>query len=437
MSHRLQAAAALDRPFSERSSVSQGIAANSCWNWTSSLAAEPFYRSHGYEVQGVRRACPEQRISHGVHQNAQISRTEQLVPWSLAVGYAKSPPPVEIEPSPQCPSLRSRARPTFLPASRRPSSGSRPPHPHKPDFDAAEAFVWRAERGTLAPVAHVNRVDLSLLRGVDRVRDLLVENTERFARGLPANNALLWGARGMGKSSLVKAAHAAINRQARRRRPPQAGRDPSRGHRGPAGADGPSSRGALRFIVFCDDLSFDAGDASYKSLKAALEGGVEGRPANVLFYATSNRRHLMPRDMMENERGSAINPGEAVEEKVSLSDRFGLWLGFHHCSQDDYLAMVHGYAKHYRARGACRRDRGPGARMGDDAGLPLGPHRLAVHSGSGGATREAACRDRLTSATPVTTSAGTHRDGADLGGSCRRPDAGLLLLNGQNRPRLV
>ena len=222
-----------------------------------------------------------------------------------------------------------------------------PSPPPPPAFDAAEAFIWRAERGALAPVKRVNRVDLKLLRGIDRVRDLLVENTERFARGLPANNALLWGARGMGKSSLVKAAHAAINRE--------------------AGVEGllklveihredieglPALMTLLRdapyrFIVFCDDLSFDAGDASYKSLKAALEGGVEGRPANVLFYATSNRRHLMPREMMENERGSAINPGEAVEEKVSLSDRFGLWLGFHHCSQDDYLAMARGYAEHF------------------------------------------------------------------------------------------
>ncbi len=222
-----------------------------------------------------------------------------------------------------------------------------PSAPPVPDFDAAEAFVWRAERATLAPVKRVNRVDLSLLRGVDRVRDMLVENTERFARGLPANNALLWGARGMGKSSLVKAAHAMINRE--------------------KGVDGklklveihredieglPALMSLLRdapyrFIVFCDDLSFDAGDASYKSLKAVLEGGVEGRPANVLFYATSNRRHLLTREMIENERSSAINPGEAVEEKVSLSDRFGLWLGFHHCSQDDYLAMVFGYAKHF------------------------------------------------------------------------------------------
>jgi uncharacterized protein len=223
-----------------------------------------------------------------------------------------------------------------------------PQAPPKPDFEAAEAFVWRAERGSLAPVTRVNRVDLKLLRGIDRVRDLLVENTERFAGGLPANNALLWGARGMGKSSLVKAAHAAINRQEGvegRLKLVEIHREDIEGL--------PAlmillREAPFRFIVFCDDLSFDAGDASYKSLKAALEGGVEGRPANVLFYATSNRRHLLPRDMMENERGSAINPGEAVEEKVSLSDRFGLWLGFHHCSQDDYLAMVMGYAEFYR-----------------------------------------------------------------------------------------
>ena len=223
-----------------------------------------------------------------------------------------------------------------------------PPAPAKPDFDAAEAFVWRAEKGTLAPVPRVNRVELTLLKGIDRVRDLLVENTERFARGLPANNALLWGARGMGKSSLVKAAHAAINHERGvegRLKLVEIHREDIEGL--------PALMTVLRdapyrFIVFCDDLSFDAGDTSYKSLKAALEGGVEGRPANVLFYATSNRRHLMPREMMENERSSAINPGEAVEEKVSLSDRFGLWLGFHHCSQDDYLAMVAGYAKHFR-----------------------------------------------------------------------------------------
>jgi uncharacterized protein len=223
-----------------------------------------------------------------------------------------------------------------------------PAPPPAPDFDAAEAFIWRADRGALAPVKRVNRVDLSLLRGVDRVRDLLVENTRRFARALPANNALLWGARGMGKSSLVKASHAAINRE------PEVGGRLKLVEIHREDIEGLPALMTLlreapyRFIVFCDDLSFDAGDTSYKSLKAALEGGVEGRPANVLFYATSNRRHLMPREMMENERSSAIIPGEAVEEKVSLSDRFGLWLGFHHCSQDDYLAMVMGYAKHYR-----------------------------------------------------------------------------------------
>ena len=223
-----------------------------------------------------------------------------------------------------------------------------PAPPPAPDFDAAEAFIWRADRGALAAVKRVNRVDLLLLRGIDRVRDLLVENTRRFARALPANNALLWGARGMGKSSLVKAAHAAINRE------PEVGGRLKLVEIHREDIEGlPALMSLLReapyrFIVFCDDLSFDAGDTSYKSLKAALEGGVEGRPANVLFYATSNRRHLMPRDMMENERSSAIIPGEAVEEKVSLSDRFGLWLGFHHCSQDDYLAMVMGYAKHFR-----------------------------------------------------------------------------------------
>ena len=222
-----------------------------------------------------------------------------------------------------------------------------PAAPPAPDFAAADAFVWRAGAGTLAAVARVNRVDIALLRGIDRVRDALAENTARFARGLPANNALLWGARGMGKSSLVKAAHAQINASAQ---------DGARLklieiHREDIESL-PDLMGLLRdapfrFLVFCDDLSFDGDDASYKSLKAALEGGVEGRPPNVLFYATSNRRHLMPRDMMENERSTAINPGEAVEEKVSLSDRFGLWLGFHRCSQDDYLAMVFGYAAHF------------------------------------------------------------------------------------------
>ncbi|HLH50026.1 MAG TPA: ATP-binding protein [Roseiarcus sp.] len=222
-----------------------------------------------------------------------------------------------------------------------------PPPPAAPDFAAAEAFVWHADPGRLAPVQKVNRVELALLRGVDRVRDALVENTERFAKGLPANNALLWGARGMGKSSLVKAVHAEINR-----RESKGGLKLVEIHR-----EDIESLPALmvllrdapfRFLVFCDDLSFDAADTSYKSLKAALEGGIEGRPANVLFYATSNRRHLLPRDMMENERSTAINPGEAVEEKVSLSDRFGLWLGFHRCSQDEYLAMVFGYVGHFK-----------------------------------------------------------------------------------------
>ena len=222
-----------------------------------------------------------------------------------------------------------------------------PPAPPAPEFAAADAFVWHAAPGALQPVAKVNRVDLALLRGVDRVRDALLENTQRFARGLPANNALLWGARGMGKSSLVKAAHASVNTAAENERPLKL----IEIHR-----EDIESLPALmsllradphRFIVFCDDLSFDGGDASYKSLKAALEGGIEGRPDNVVFYATSNRRHLLPRDMMENERSSAINPGEAVEEKVSLSDRFGLWLGFHKCSQDEYLAMVFGYADHF------------------------------------------------------------------------------------------
>jgi predicted AAA+ superfamily ATPase len=225
-----------------------------------------------------------------------------------------------------------------------------PPPPPRPDFAAADAFVWRAETRTLAPVNKVSRVDLALLRGVDFLRDQLLGNTERFSRGLPANNVLLWGARGMGKSSLVKAAHAEVN--ARLGGTPRfSGLKLVEIHREDIESL-PELMGLLRdadarFIVFCDDLSFDGGDASYKSLKAALEGGVEGRPANVLFYATSNRRHLLPRDMVDNERSTAINPGEAVEEKVSLSDRFGLWLGFHKCSQDDYLAMVFAYVRHY------------------------------------------------------------------------------------------
>jgi predicted AAA+ superfamily ATPase len=219
-----------------------------------------------------------------------------------------------------------------------------------PDFDAADAFIWQPAMHKLAPVAHVNRVDMTLLKGIDRVRDMLVENTERFAHGLPANNALLWGARGMGKSSLVKASHASVAAASAR-----AGRPYLKLieiHREDIESL-PDLMALLRgdshrFIVFCDDLSFDAEDTSYKSLKAVLEGGIEGRPDNVIFYATSNRRHLVPREMMENERSTAINPGEAVEEKVSLSDRFGLWLGFHRCSQDEYLAMVGAYVAHYR-----------------------------------------------------------------------------------------
>ena len=222
-----------------------------------------------------------------------------------------------------------------------------PPAPVQADFNAADAFVWRAEGRVLAPAQRVNRVEMALLRGIDLVRDLLIENTERFANGLPANNALLWGARGMGKSSLVKAAQAEINRA----RSPSAALKLVEIHREDIESL-PTLMGLLRdspfrFVVFCDDLSFDGQDTSYKSLKAALEGGIEGRPDNVLFYATSNRRHLLPRDMMENERSTAINPSEAVEEKVSLSDRFGLWLGFHRCSQDEYLAMVFGYCDHF------------------------------------------------------------------------------------------
>ena len=221
-----------------------------------------------------------------------------------------------------------------------------PADPPSAALDGAEAFIWHAEGSRLEAVDRVSRIELELLRGVDRNRDILLDNTRRFARGLPANNALLWGARGTGKSSLVKAVHAAVNAEggsalalieihredlaslpvllARLRNQPR------------------------RCLLFCDDLSFDAADTSYKSLKAVLEGGIEGRPGNVVLYATSNRRHLMPRDMIENERSTAINPGETVEEKVSLSDRFGLWLGFHRCSQDEFLAMVEGYVGHFK-----------------------------------------------------------------------------------------
>jgi uncharacterized protein len=223
-----------------------------------------------------------------------------------------------------------------------------PPPPPAPDFAAADAFVWHAGERALAPVTKVNRVDMALLRGIDRVRDLLAENTERFAKGLPANNALLWGARGMGKSSLVKAAHAAINAKLGKAHRPLKLVEIHREDIESLPALMTLVRPApFRFLIFCDDLSFDAGDTSYKSLKGVLEGGIEGRPDNVVFYATSNRRHLLPRDMMENERSTAINPGEAVEEKVSLSDRFGLWLGFHKCSQDEYLEMVFAYVTHF------------------------------------------------------------------------------------------
>ena len=208
-----------------------------------------------------------------------------------------------------------------------------------PDL-TGEAFVWHISPDRLEPVEHVARVDIGLLIGVDRSRDTLLANTRHFAAGLPANNALLWGARGMGKSSLVKAVHAQIRTEGHDLKIVELNRE-----------DLPSVTRLLahlrasqaRFILFCDDLSFAQDDQHYKSLKAVLDGGIEGRPENVLFYATSNRRHLMPREMIDNERQTGINPGEAVEEKVSLSDRFGLWLGFHPCTQDDYLAMIRGY----------------------------------------------------------------------------------------------
>ena len=213
-----------------------------------------------------------------------------------------------------------------------------------PDFGAASAFVWHTAPDRLEPVHTVSRIPLSLLVGVDRSRDTLLANTTQFAKGLPANNALLWGARGMGKSSLVKAIHADVQERHAHLKIVELQRE-----------DLPSVGRLLnllrgvkaQFILYCDDLSFSNDDTHYKSLKAVLDGGIEGRPDNVVLYATSNRRHLMPRDMIENERGSAINPGEAVEEKVSLSDRFGLWLGFHACDQDQYLSMIQGYCAAY------------------------------------------------------------------------------------------
>jgi hypothetical protein len=213
-----------------------------------------------------------------------------------------------------------------------------------------DAFVWEPAQGGLILVKGIARLPLALLQGIDAARDTLLENTRRFADGLPANNALLWGARGMGKSSLVKAAHGEVNA----RRKGKARLVLIEIHREEIATLPLLLRmlksDSRRFLLYCDDLSFDKDDTSYKSLKAALEGGIEGRPENVLFYATSNRRHLMPRDMMDNERSTAINPSEAVEEKVSLSDRFGLWLGFHNCGQDEYLAMIDGYAAHFKLK---------------------------------------------------------------------------------------
>ena len=224
-----------------------------------------------------------------------------------------------------------------------------PRQPEPAALDSADAFVWSADLDGLEPVLQVSRVDFDLLKGIGRQKDILFGNTQRFARGLPANNALLWGARGMGKSSLVKAVHAQVNQDAK-----------LEGHGRIAlieihRADIPSLPRLLfrvrgqprRCLLYCDDLSFDNADTSYKSLKAVLEGGIEGRPDNIVFYATSNRRHLMPRDMIENERATAIHAAEATEEKVSLSDRFGLWLGFHNCDQDTFFAMVEGYAERY------------------------------------------------------------------------------------------
>ncbi|VAW10447.1 ATP-DEPENDENT PROTEASE SUBUNIT [hydrothermal vent metagenome] len=228
-----------------------------------------------------------------------------------------------------------------------------PAAPPAPDWAAADAFVWQNATEQLGPVGQVNRIALALIQAVGPQRDLLLQNTWRFATGLAAHNVLLWGARGMGKSSLVKAVHHEVSSapnqplklvEIHREDIEALPRLMALTRRAPAN----------RFIIFCDDLSFDGDDTTYKSLKAALEGGIEGRPPNVLFYATSNRRHLMPRDMMENERSTAIAPSEAVEEKVSLSDRFGLWIGFHKCSQDDYLAIVGGYVRHF------------GLKIGDD-----------------------------------------------------------------------
>jgi uncharacterized protein len=241
-----------------------------------------------------------------------------------------------------------------------------PPAQPAPDFARADAFVWHTGPDRLVAVPQVSRVALSLLVGVDRVRDILLANTLQFAAGLPANNALLWGARGMGKSSLVKAVHAEVIRRGRPLKIVELSREdlPSVGRLLGVLRGAPD-----RFVLFCDDLSFSHDDQHYKALKAVLDGGIEGRPDNVVFYATSNRRHLMPRDMIENERSSAISPSEAVEEKVSLSDRFGLWLGFHPCTQDEYLDMIRGYC--------------------DACGLDVAPDRLRAEAIEWQATRGA------------------------------------------------
>jgi predicted AAA+ superfamily ATPase len=242
-----------------------------------------------------------------------------------------------------------------------------PPPPDALDLTRADAFVWHPSPAHLAPVRKISRVDIGLLRGVDRQKGILTENTLRFAHGLPANNAMLWGARGMGKSSLVKATHAVANQQV-----PgslvliEIHREDIRTLPDLLNLLRPEKR---RCLILCDDLSFEKEDADYKALKSVLDGGIEGRPDNVLFYATSNRRHLMPRDMIENERSSAINPNESVEEKVSLSDRFGLWLGFHNCDQPTFLAMIDGYAA--------------------EAGLPIGTTELHVEAVEWSVTRGA------------------------------------------------
>jgi predicted AAA+ superfamily ATPase len=242
-----------------------------------------------------------------------------------------------------------------------------PAPPAATDLSQADAFVWHPSPPRLAPVRKISRVDISLLKGVDRQKSILVENTLRFARGLPANNAMLWGARGMGKSSLVKATHAVANQQ----NPGclvlvEIHREDIRTLPELLNLLRPESR---RCLILCDDLSFEREDADYKALKSVLDGGIEGRPDNVLFYATSNRRHLMPRDMIENERSTAINPNEAIEEKVSLSDRFGLWLGFHNCDQPTFLAMIDGYAV--------------------DIGLPIGVEELHAEAVEWSVTRGA------------------------------------------------